>query len=292
MFLCNKEIFIVMNVMKIIKKFIKNEDGQTLGLLGLAALGLIVAVMFVYNIGDYFILRIREQNAVDAAAISGAAVQSEALNNIVRYQRNLKDSYDFFINTCDACCTACTPAGGCCCSVCIGTTPAMKAVEMMYKIYLKVIIIQARISFISETQDSYRKSGGTGFLMSSSFDMGDLKIVEVNRFLPKSRFPANTFCGYAEAKHNGRYDWAGGNTQYPEVRGSYNGYYDKNGPVSQFEARVNFKPITSWFTRSKSFTVKATARPYGGNLHTIMYRGGAFGKGQADFTAKLVPYGK
>lgn len=273
-----------------IRKFLYKEDGQTLGLFALVTLVLIVVAFFIYNVGDFFIFCIREQNAVDAAALSGAAVQANALNKIVKLNRKpIPQLYLTYIWLCRICCLCCGPHCGCCCSICPTMGSLMRVTEFGWRLLLWSKLIQADLSSYKAVRDAYRNSGGKGSIIPTIIPLTLLKIVEIKERVPKVRGRSSTFCGVAEKKRNRKYDWAGGKHQDPDIKGSYKGYYDKKGPFVLCSVVVEYKPVTSWFPFSKKLFFKAAARPYGGNVHPKRWRYGLRGWGKATFTAKLVP---
>lgn len=287
----------IRGMIMILRKFLFKEDGQTLGLFALVALALVVAIMFVYNIGDFFIFCIREQNAVDAAAISAASIQADYLNEIVRINKlPFPQAYLGFIWACRLCCACCGAHCGCCCSICPAMSAAMRAVEFSWRLLLWSKVVLADINSIRAAQNAYRSSGGKGKIFPVITPLASLpsnggigKIVEIRERVPKARTPSPTFCGVGEKKRNQQYDWAGGIQQYPEIMGSYEGYYDKRGPAVVCTANVTYTPKTLWFNFNKKLIFKAAARPYGGNVHPKRWRYGWRGWGSATFTAKLVP---
>ena len=86
------------------KKFIKSQKGQAIGFFPLVAIVLVVAIFFVYNLGNYFYTYMREQNAIDAAVFSGAAMQADALNGIILINQILLGTYTIEILACIASC--------------------------------------------------------------------------------------------------------------------------------------------------------------------------------------------
>lgn len=292
--------------MEMLKRFIKREEGQTLGLYAFVVMGLIVAVFFVYNLGDFFIFWIRENNAIDAAAISVAALEADTLNSIIELNYFLEAFYAAMIGICWACCACCFLFCPCCCALCAITTPLMNFMEIAVRM-IQNYVLNGPVLFIQGMYlafKNYRDSGGKGSILPviSSDGYGTkirpdnpLYLEKIESTLPKT-YPwtwQKTYCGLAEKKTQGKYDWAGGKTRKPYQRGSYGGYYDKDGPGVHCTGYATYKPVTRWFSSSKRIVLGASARPYGGHVHPLFsFFGATFSGGKPTFTAKLVPYFK
>ncbi len=275
-----------------LKKIFTNEKGEALGLFILVIGGLIVATLFVYNIGDFFVSWIKEQNAVDAASITAAAIQADALNAIIAENYGLETAYAALISTCWSCCACCDPHGCfCCCSVCGSTSAAMKIIEKTARGMQTLLLKGSQITATIYAIKNYKKSGGKGNILPK---VSSLKLDPVIVMLPKT-YPwgwKKTYCGLVEKLTRNKYDWAGGKSKKPYIVGSYGGYYDKAGPGVSVIAYFKFNPITSWFTK-KRIVLHSSARPYGGNVHPlkVSFFGNIFPGGVPTFTAKIVPSG-
>lgn len=274
-------------ILKLLRDFLKREDGQALGLFALVSLGLVVAILFIYNLGDFFIFWIREQNALDAAALSGAVVQADNLNTIVEYNKSLIYSYASLISICWAS-YAIPPWTG---VLCPFTTTAMEFLENSIKIFQLGLRDGTSVLAFAAARDSYSASGGRSTLVpGGSFS---LKMKEVYSRIPKT-WPfrwMKTYCGLSEEGPGDSYDWSGGRRD--NEKGSYKGHYDKSGPGIDLHISATYKPVV-WFPKKVyTFRLQSTARPYGGTVEPInFFIFGRIGWGNGNFIAKLVPYGQ
>ena len=285
------------------------KDGQTLGLVALIILLLGVIAFFIYNIGDFYIKAVKEQSAVDAAMISGASVQADYLNMIVRNNRNTIRDYYILIWACRICELICIPVFPCCGRICYVTTPLMHIIEKRFMLKQMTLAQMAGIKARSEALSAYRRSGGKGnleiLLSSDPYPSGDdrmlfpntLRLSMIYSKMPKTRFSQNkkTFCGLGEKKRNSMYDWKG-MISWMRVQGNYQGFYDKAGPFIKTipeSTHFKFKPVSSWFSKTQKISVHSAARPYGGHVHDKYSYGLGWpilvGGGEDTFTAKLVP---
>lgn len=71
----------------------KNEKGQLTIFLGIGLMVIITLLAFIINVGLFVKAKINLQNAVDAAAWSGAAVQARQLSNISYLNWEMRNSY-------------------------------------------------------------------------------------------------------------------------------------------------------------------------------------------------------
>ncbi|MBN1897688.1 MAG: hypothetical protein JW827_02840 [Spirochaetes bacterium] len=271
-------------------RFLRREEGQTLGIFSLVVLALVVAIFFVYNVGDFFIFCIKEQNAVDAAALSMASLQANALNDIVKENEGPYIAiYTACQAICWACCACCGPWCPCCCSLCPFMAAIIRITEWAWRIRSWMIVIQADMQIWNVANSAYKDSGGSGFLNAFAIPLFT-QLDELKPSIPKCLSWQETFCGLAEKKRQGSYNWAGMVENSSSVGGSYKGYYDKKGPKVYCQVEVAYHPVTFWFQYSKKMFFKAGARPYGGNVHPRWFWWGRIGNGKASFTAKLVPF--
>ncbi len=288
-----------------ISKFLRSNDGQTAWLSPIIAVVLVVALFFVYNIGEYYYMYVREQNAIDAATYSGAAMQADSLNVIVKINKILLIAYTGFVVICAACIAFATLTGiwihvpGCC----GGAGAAMNAAEKI-ALATSTMLNKGSIAFSVAAMAIYKKSGGIGSFPEAGVFVTTLKLNRIYHgwFVrpigyPPFLLPMNTFVGMAEKKRKNIYDWAIGKKKKPHVYGSFGqprggtsgGRYDKKGPYAIGWARVKYTPALSWFKKyQRHLYLAAKARPYGGNVHTMRLLS-LRPWGHESFKAKLVP---
>ncbi len=268
-------------------RFIKEQKGQTIGLFPIVALVLVVAVFFVYNIGNYYYDYMREQNAIDAAVYSGAAMQADALNMIVIINKSLLTIYGLSITFCLVGIVASFFTGGAAaCPFCKGAGITMSVVEKAALVTMEMVN-KGSLGFSAAAMDIYKQSGGKAKkpFVNYLVTVSTLKLEKVywDKFLrpgcPAFFWPKRTFMGMVEKKTDGVYDWAGGRTTKPYVYGTFGqpkkgksgGRYDKKGPGVVGYAKIKFVPAASWFKKYKrNIYVAAQARPYGGNIGTAL----------------------
>ncbi len=291
-------------------KFIKSEDAQTYGLFPIIAIILIAAFFFVYNIGDYYFTYTREQNALDAAVYSGAAMQADALNATVKINKLLFAAYTTLVGICTACIimaalTGCWPPVFPCCR---GAGTALTVAEKIARA-TSTMLNKGNVAYSAAAMKIYKKSGGRATLPYYGVFVTTLKLDKVyNPYFARPKgyppflVPLNTFMGMSEKKTKDIYDWAGGGKAKPHVYGPFGqpkektsgGRYDKRGPYTTGWVRIKFTPTTGLFNKFKrNIFLAAKARPYGGNVHREIKMGpmiwGLFPWGNESFKAKLVP---
>jgi len=270
-----------------IRQFIKEKEGQTIGLFPIIALVLIVAVFFVYNTGNYYYAYIREQNAIDAAVYSGAAMQADALNMVVIINKSLLTIYGLSIAFCLIGIVGSLFTGGAsACPFCKGAGITISIVEKAAQATMEMVNTGS-IGFSAVAMDIYKKSGGKARrpIIDFAVKVSPLKLEKIywDHFMrpgcPDFFFPRKTFMGMVEKKTENVYDWAGGRDGKPYIYGTFGqpkngtsgGRYDKKGPGSVGFAKTRFVPLSSWFHKLKiNILVAAQARPYGGNIGTAV----------------------
>lgn len=266
-----------------LSKLIRSDGAQTLGMVPVIALVLIVAVFFVYNTGDYYYAFMREQNAIDAAVYSAAAMQSEALNMVVIINKTLFTVYMVSVMTCAGAIVSMMFTAGSttpvACGICKSAGVILQSVEKAALMTMQMINSQASsLVFSLAAMDIYQRSGGKADIFSYKVIASRLRLEELywDNFLQPTCYggipackPVKTFMGMVEKQTDGEYDWAGGRTSKPYIYGNFNGLYDKDGPGVIGWARIRFEPKMSWFrVFGRHITVFAQARPYGGTLDT------------------------
>ncbi len=90
------ELMIKMTLKKKLRntlKYGKNEKGQLSIFLGMTLLIVVTLLAFITNVGLFVKAKINLQNAVDAAAWSGASVQSRQLSNISHLNWEMRNTY-------------------------------------------------------------------------------------------------------------------------------------------------------------------------------------------------------
>jgi len=284
------------------KKFIKSQKGQAIGFFPLVAIVLVVAIFFVYNLGNYFYTYMREQNAIDAAVFSGAAMQADALNGIISINRILLGIYVVEILVCVGSCL--NPFCPCC--ACPAVINWIRTTSKIAETTLTAISKSAPVLSLA-AMDIYKKSGGKASFPYYGIAVSNLKLDPVHFKISFAKYGIKLFMGLAEKERRGKYDWAGGKETKSEIAGSFGkrkgpndpgGTYDRKGPYTIGFAVCNFRPVTSWFSKyERKIIVMAKARPYGGNVHTVGYKIKKFlfefeaniPWGIANFKAKLVP---
>jgi hypothetical protein len=78
---------------QLMKRTIRSEDGQISIFLGIILLVVVSFIAFVINVGLFVKAKINLQNAVDASAYAGAAVQARQLTNIGHLNWELRNTY-------------------------------------------------------------------------------------------------------------------------------------------------------------------------------------------------------
>lgn len=278
-----------------LRSLLYKEDGQSLGLLGIAAFFLMIVVMFVYTLGDFFLFWIRYQNAVDAAALSAASVMADNLNEIVKWNKIMRVVYSGLTAISTAVCWY-PPTMPACCN---GWKFWMSYIVMGFEYSQKYLLNYPTggVAF-NAAKESYQKSSGSAKIPIIKFVTYDpfnvLKLKECKQTIPKPCIQyiwEQTYCGLSEK------DWGS------EKKGSYDGQYKEDGPKVDVIAYEEYVSPLPWFRKTIQIVFKASARPYGCSIpeeyhwdyiyaNTPNIRTFNFFDGEDTFSAKLVPFGE
>ncbi len=271
------------------------EDGQSLALLGIAAFFLMIVVMFVYTLSDFFLFWIRHQNAVDAAALSAASVMADNLNRIIDANKIIRLMYSGLTAISTAVCWY-PPTMPVCCN---GWKFWMSYIVWGFEYSQKLMLNYptGALAF-NAAKEAYQKSSGNSKIPIIKFGTYNpfnvLQLKECKQTIPKPCIQyiwEETYCGLTED------DWGS------DKKGSYEGRYKEEGPRVDIIVYEEYKSPLPLFRKTVQLVFKASARPYGCKIPVEyhwdylyanmpnMAKGNPLDE-TGTFTAKLVSYGE